>query len=137
MADIDNLQHPVVLFDGICNYCNSMVNFAIKWNRKGNLRFAPLQSEWGIALKAKYRVTNNVDSVVFIEGGRAYTESAAAFRICRQLAWPANMLYGFMVVPPFIRNAAYRWVARNRYKWFGKKDSCMVPTKEVKSRFLN
>lgn len=137
MVDIEKLDNPVVLFDGVCNYCNSMVNFAIKKNKKKNLRFAPLQSEIGIAVKAKYPVTNNVDSVILIENNKAYIHSTAALRICKHLSFPVLLLYGFIVIPSFIRNAVYKWVARNRYKWFGKKESCMIPTKEVKALFLD
>lgn len=137
MVDIDNLRNPVVLFDGVCNYCNTMVNFAIKWNRKKNLRFAPLQSEVGIALKEKYHIAPTVDSVVFIEQGKVYIHSSAALRICRHLSFPVKVLYFFILVPRFIREGIYKWVARNRYKWFGKKESCMIPTSDVRALFLN
>jgi len=137
MTNKDNLQHPVVLFDGVCNYCNSMVNFAIKWNKKKNLRFSPLQSETGIRLKKQFNISDDVDSVVFINDGKAYIYSSAALNICRQLSFPVILLYGFIIIPSFIREPIYKWIARNRYKWFGKKEVCMIPTKEAKSLFLN
>lgn len=129
--------HPIVLFDGICNYCNSMVNFAIRNDREGRLRFAPLQSDAGRNLRKQYQVPTGVDSVVFIENDRAYYYSDAALRITRYLQGPARLLYGFMIIPRFIREPIYKWIARNRYKWFGKKDSCMIPTPEVRDRFLD
>ena len=137
MTNMDNLTHPIVLFDGVCNYCNSMVNFAIKWNKKRNLRFAPLQSEAGIALKERYKIAENVDSVILIEQGEAYVYSAAALRICRHLSFPVGLLYGFIVVPAFIREAVYKLIAHNRYRWFGKKETCMIPSKEVKELFID
>lgn len=129
--------NPIVLFDGICNYCNSMVNFAIRNDRKGRLRFAPLQSGAGRKLLQQYQVPPEIDSVVFIENDRAFYYSDAALRIARHLQGPARLLYCFIVVPRFIREPIYKWIARNRYKWFGKKDSCMIPTPEVRNRFLD
>lgn len=137
MLNLDKLENPVILFDGVCNYCNAMVNFAIRWNGKKNLRFATLQGQVGSALKTRFNIPSEIDSVVFIDNGKAHVYSAAALGICKHLSFPANLLYGLMVVPRFIRNAIYKWVANNRYKWFGRKDACMVPTKEVKSLFLD
>src|SRR6218665_1946007 len=133
MAELQ--QYSVVLFDGVCNYCNTMVNFAIKHNKARSLRFAALQSEAGIALKSQYNIDDNIDSLVLIEEGRAYVYSSAAFKICKHLNFPYSLAYGLMVLPKFIRDAGYKWFAKNRYKWFGKKDSCMIPTAEVRSLF--
>ena len=127
----------IVLFDGVCNYCNAMVNFAIKNDKNEILKFAPLQSEAGKRLKEEYKIAPGIDSVIFIENGNAYTHSDAAIRIAKYLQWPAKVFYGFIIVPKFIRNPFYKWIARNRYKWFGKKDECMVPAKEVRERFLS
>ncbi|MGZ8558129.1 MAG: thiol-disulfide oxidoreductase DCC family protein [Chitinophagaceae bacterium] len=126
----------LILFDGVCNYCNAMVNFAIKNDKKGILKFAPLQSEAGKRLKEEHKIAPGVDSVIYIENGKVYTHSDAAIRIAKYLQWPAKAFYGFIIVPRFIRQPFYKWIARNRYKWFGKKDECMVPTKEVRERFL-
>lgn len=130
------MNHPVILFDGVCNYCNAMVNFAIKWNKKRSLRFAPLQSDVGAALLKQYSIPENVDSVVFIEDGKAYTFSTAALKICKSLDLPVRLLFILILVPAFIREPLYKWVAKNRYKWFGKKETCMIPSKEVKELFL-
>src|SRR5688572_14864114 len=129
-------DEKIVLFDGVCNYCNAMVNFAIRNDRKGILKFATLQSETGKQLKSKYNIPAEIDSVILIENDRVYTYSDAAIRIARYLRWPAKMLYGFIIIPRFIREPIYKWIAKNRYKWFGKKDECMVPGPDIKSRFL-
>lgn len=129
-------DHPVVLFDGVCNYCNSWVNFAIRNDREARLRFATLQSARGQELKAKYGVAPRADSVILIDNEKAYTYSNAALRIAKYLRWPAKAIYALLIVPAFIREPVYKWIARNRYKWFGKKEECMVPSPEIKSRFL-
>lgn len=129
-------DHPVVLFDGVCNYCNSWVNFAIRNDREARLRFATLQSATGQELKAKYGVAPGTDSVILIDNEKAYTYSNAALRIAKYLRWPAKAIYALLIIPAFIREPVYKWIARNRYKWFGKKEECMVPSPEIKSRFL-
>jgi predicted DCC family thiol-disulfide oxidoreductase YuxK len=130
-------ESPTILFDGVCNYCNAMVNFAIRNDHNAVLKFAPLQSSAGKSLKEKYNIDSEIDSVIFIEQGKLYTYSEAAIRIARHLTWPAKTLYGLIIVPKFIRQPFYKWIAKNRYRWFGKKDECMVPTPSIKSRFLN
>ncbi len=137
MAHPHQIAHPIILFDGVCNYCNTMVNISIKRNRKRNLRFAPLQSPLAAALKQQYHIPPHIDSVILIEQGKAYVHSSAALRICRHLSFPFVLLYGLLIVPKTLRDWVYAWVARNRYKWFGKKDSCMVPTKEIRELFLD
>jgi predicted DCC family thiol-disulfide oxidoreductase YuxK len=127
---------PVVLFDGICNYCNAMVNFAIRNDKKAVLKFAPLQSTAGKDLREQYKIDRSIDSVIVIENEKVYTHSDAAIRIAKHLQWPAKALYGLIIIPKFIRQPLYKWIAKNRYKWFGKKDECMVPTARVKARFL-
>ena len=131
-------QQPIILFDGICNFCNSAVNFTLKRNKKENIRFAPLQSEAGQKLLQHYHLpVTDMESFVFIENDTAYKQSTAALKVCRHLRglWP--LCYAFMIVPKFIRDGIYNWIAKNRYKWFGIRQACMVPTAEVKARFLN
>jgi predicted DCC family thiol-disulfide oxidoreductase YuxK len=131
-------QQPVILFDGVCNFCNSAVNFALKRNRKANILFAPMQSEAGQRLLKQYKLpVDDMESFVFIENGVAYKRSTAGLRVCRHLRglWP--LCYGLIIVPKFIRDSIYNWIARNRYKWFGVRAECMIPTPEVKARFLN
>jgi predicted DCC family thiol-disulfide oxidoreductase YuxK len=127
----------IILFDGVCNFCNYGVQFALKRDKTGLLQFAPLQGETAKVLLPRYDINpTNLTSVVLIDGDKAYTQSSAALRICRYLkgGWP--LLYGFIIVPRFLRDAVYNFLARNRYRWFGKKDSCMVPTSEIRHRFL-
>lgn len=129
---------PIILFDGVCNFCNSAVNFIIRRNKNANIFFAAMQSQAGQKILQQYSLpVNDMQSFVLIENGKAYKQSTAALRICRHLKglWP--LCYGFIIVPAFIRNAVYNWIAKNRYKWFGKRQQCMIPTPEVKARFLN
>lgn len=128
---------PIILFDGVCNFCNGAVNFVIKRDKKPAIKFAALQSDAGRQLSAQYGLpVNEMGSFVFVENGVAYLRSTAALKVCKYLSglWP--LLYGFIIVPKFIRDAVYKLIANNRYKWFGKKEECMVPGKEVRARFL-
>ena len=130
-------EHPLILFDGICNFCNSAVNFVIKKDKGAVIHFAPLQSPKGrLYLKQYNYPVNNLNSFVFIENNKVYTKSTAALKVCRHLkgGWP--LCYGFIIVPKFIRDGIYSWVAKNRYKWFGVRQECMMPTPEVRSRFV-
>ncbi|WP_128546649.1 thiol-disulfide oxidoreductase DCC family protein [Larkinella soli] len=127
----------VILFDGVCNLCNSAVNFVIDHDRKGRFRFASLQSETGRRLLAQCPPAEGpVDSVVLIRNGRSFVRSDAALEIARHLggAWP--LLTVFKLVPRFVRDAVYEAVARNRYRWFGRTDACRVPAPALKARFL-
>ena len=126
----------IVLFDGVCNVCNASVNFIIDRDRAGRFRFSSLQSDAGRALCAEYGVPEDVRTIVVIENGRAYTESTAVLRVARALggAWP--VLYAAMLVPRPLRDLAYRYFSANRYRWFGKREVCRVPTPELRARFL-
>lgn len=129
---------PVILFDGVCNLCNGSVQFVIKHDKDGLFKFAALQTEAGQNLLKKYFLSStDLNSLVLIENGKAYTQSTAALRVAKKLNGAVKILSGFMIVPAFIRDAVYNTIARNRYRWFGKKDSCMIPTPELNSRFLN
>jgi predicted DCC family thiol-disulfide oxidoreductase YuxK len=128
----------VVFFDGVCNFCNYWVNFAIKRDRKKNLHFAPLQGETAKKILANYNIsTSSLSSVIFLDNGKIYTQSSAAFRICKHLDNGWKLFYGLMVIPKFIRDAAYNLIAKNRYRWFGKTESCMIPTPDMRERFLD
>lgn len=129
---------PVILFDGVCNFCNYWVNFAIKRDRKKRLKFTTLQGETAKQLLPKFFINPpSLNSVVLIDNGKAYTQSSAAIRICKHLDGGWKLLYGFIIIPKFIRDFFYNIIARNRYKWWGKKESCMVPTQEIRERFLD
>jgi predicted DCC family thiol-disulfide oxidoreductase YuxK len=131
------LPTRVVLFDGVCNVCNAAVNFIIDRDRAGKFQFASLESDVGRRLCGTHGVPAGADSIALIEDGVAYTESAAVLRIARELdgAWP--LLFSLVVLPRPIRNRAYRYFAAHRYAWFGKQDSCRVPTPDIRRRFLS
>lgn len=131
-------DHPIILFDGVCNFCNSAVNFVIKRDPQSKLKFATLQSEKAHEVLSAHQLSSSdLSSFVLIEDDKIYTRSTAALRVCRELSgfWP--MMYGFMIVPRFIRDGVYNWIARHRYQWFGKRETCMIPTNDIRSRFLN
>ncbi len=130
----------IILFDGVCNLCNTMVNFVIEHDQKDAFRFVPLQSEIGQSILKKIGLFDkNIDSIVLYEEGVAYFYKApAALEIAKGLGG----IYSFFAVilnifPDFILNFGYDFVAKNRYKWFGKKDACMLPTPELKEKFLD
>lgn len=126
-----------VLFDGVCNLCNASVLFVIDRDPGGYFRFAPLQEAPAQALlRAHGAAVPPLSSVVLVEGGRVYTRSTAALRIARRLTGAWRLLYVCLLVPRPIRDAVYDWVARNRYRWFGRQDACRVPTPELRQRFL-
>lgn len=126
----------IVLFDGVCQFCNGAVNFIIARDVHKRFKFAPLQSEAGETLRAEHSIGHDIDSIVLIEDGRSYLHSDAALRIARGLGGWMSALYVFIVVPDFIRDWFYKLFASYRYKLFGKTDACMMPTPEVRERFL-
>jgi predicted DCC family thiol-disulfide oxidoreductase YuxK len=126
-----------VLFDGVCNFCDASVNWIIARDRRRLFRFAALQSAAGEQLQRQYGLDPSaLDTLVLIEGGRAYRKSGAALRIVRRLRWPWPALFGLIAVPAFLRDFVYDLLASRRYRWFGRKDECMVPAPEVRERFL-
>ncbi|MEH7014243.1 thiol-disulfide oxidoreductase DCC family protein [Neobacillus niacini] len=129
-------METIILFDGICNLCTSSVQFIIKRDPKGHFKFASLQSEIGQMLLTQYGISKELDSIIVIENEKVYIKSSAALRICSRLNGIWSFFSILRVLPPFIRNFVYDMVAKNRYKWFGKKESCMLPTSEMKKRFL-
>lgn len=129
--------NPIILFDGVCNFCSGVVNFIIERDTKGVFRFAPLQSDAGRRILEHFNIAGEeFDTFVLVEGEEAYIKSTAALRMCRLLGGFWKLLYVFIAIPAPIRDAAYDYVARNRYRWFGKKEECMVPGPEVRRRFL-
>ncbi len=128
---------PVILFDGVCNLCNGFVQFVIARDPQARLSFASLQSDAAARLLARTPLAaSRGESLVFIEGGRMFTRSTAALRILRALGFPWSLGYALIAVPRPIRDWVYDRVARNRYAWFGRRDVCMVPTPELRRRFL-
>ena len=127
----------IVLFDGVCNFCNASVNFVIGRDRNGYFKFAPLRSEIGEQLIAKHGIdTAETDSIILVEDEAAFTHSDAALRIARRLDGIWSWAYAFIVIPRSLRDLMYKLIAKNRYRLFGRRDECMLPTPEVRARFL-
>jgi predicted DCC family thiol-disulfide oxidoreductase YuxK len=131
-------HHAIVLFDGDCNFCNRSVQFILNRDKAERFMFASQQSVAGQAALAKTHTTELLpDSMVLIDTDGLHTQSTAALRIARGLGLPWSLAGIGLVVPKFVRDAAYRVIARNRYRWFGKRESCMMPTPELAKRFLD
>ena len=129
--------NPIVLFDGVCNLCNGSVQFIIRHDRQGRFRFASLQSPVGQDLQTRFGMDpGRLDSVLLVEGDRWYKESDAALRIACGMSGAWKALAVLRVIPRPIRDAVYRLIARNRYRWFGKQETCWLPTPELRGRFL-
>jgi predicted DCC family thiol-disulfide oxidoreductase YuxK len=134
---IQEIPPALILFDGVCNLCNSSVDFIIRRDKKGVFKFASLQSTLGQQVLEKFQLSqDSFSSVILLKNGKIYQKSTAALLIAHELSGVWALLYGFMLVPALIRNAVYDWIARNRYRWFGKKETCRLPTPGEKSRFL-
>lgn len=130
-------QHAVVLFDGVCNFCNGWVKFIIQRDPLGHLHFASLQSDVAKEIMKKQGIAEmNLNSIVLIDGEQHYTESTAILQIVKRLSGPWKGLYGLTLIPRPIRDFVYRKFAKYRYKMFGVEDSCMLPTPEIRERFL-
>lgn len=134
-SDVDSAAHPVILFDGVCNLCNAAVTFIIDRDPEAVFRFAPLQSDIGQRLVQACGLEGE-DTLVLVEGGRCTVRSTAALRIARRLRAPWPLFGVFLAVPAPFRDAVYRFVARHRFDWFGRRDACRMPTPELKGRFL-
>ena len=126
----------IILFDGECNFCDKSVQFIMKRDPKGLFKFASLQSEIGKELLRKYNAPMDIDSFVLIEDNQCYMKSSAALRVCKNLKGAWKLLYCLFIVPKPLRDYVYRIIAKNRYKWFGKKESCKLPSSEERKRFL-
>ncbi|GGI11426.1 thiol-disulfide oxidoreductase DCC family protein [Gottfriedia solisilvae] len=130
-------EKPIILFDGVCNFCNSAVQFIIKHDKQGIFQFASLQSSIGKELIETNPALKDIDSVILLQNGIIKTESTAALHISKKLnGWP-KFFYIFIIIPAPIRNYFYQLFASNRYRFFGKSETCMIPTKEIRDRFLS
>ena len=137
-ADRALTEKTVVLFDGVCNLCNGSVLFIIKRDAQAKFKFASLQSDYGAAQMKRFNIqAHALNSVLLIKNDRLFQKSNAALEIASMLdgLWPA--LYAFKIVPLFIRDFIYDWIAKNRYHWFGKNEACMIPTPAMKARFID
>lgn len=132
------MDNPLILFDGICNFCNSTVSFVIKRDKNNVVKFAPLQSEAGQAFLQQYGwPKDDFKSFLFIENNTLYSHSTGALMVCKYLTRPWRWATVFLYIPKWLRDPFYNFVAKNRYKWFGSRNECMVPTPEVRSKFLS
>jgi len=137
-GEVESFNKYTVLFDGVCNLCSGSVQFIIKRDSKGTFQFASLQSDVGQQLLDKFKIDKNLlHSVILIRGDQFFQRSDAALEIARKLSggWP--LFYSFKITPRFIRDGIYNWIARYRYRFFGKKDTCWIPTPELKARFID
>ena len=130
-------NHHIILFDGVCNFCNFWVNFIIDRDKDDIFKFAALQSEAGQKLLNKFNLkTEDFDTFILIDSEIYFTKSTAALKIARKLNYPVKVLYYFIFIPKFLRDLIYSLIAINRYKLFGKRDVCRVPTENEKEKFL-
>ena len=128
----------MVLFDGVCNFCDATVQFIIARDEQSHFRFAPLQGKTAETVFAGAGWTGErPDSIILVQGGQLYTHSSAALRILGSLGWPWRLVAAARCIPVSIRDGIYKYIARNRYRWFGKRDVCRVPDADVRSRFLD
>ena len=132
-----NSNESIIFFDGVCTLCNGVIDFIIKRDHSRRFKYASLQGNTAKKMIKSYLEQGNLDSLIFYKGGEIYVESSAALHIARNMngLWP--LLFGFMIVPKFIRDAVYRWVARNRYRWFGKRNTCRIATPEERAYLLD
>ena len=132
-----NLPSQLIVFDGVCNLCSGLVKFIIARDPQAAFMFTPLQSEPGQQILQRYDLPNDdFESFIYIRQGILYQRSTAALYVLRDIGGLWQHLYGFIIVPRFIRDGVYDLVARSRYSIWGRKDSCMVPTPDIKKRFL-
>jgi len=137
-AILADLDHPILLFDGVCNLCNGLVRFVIRHDADGVYRFAPLQSDVGRLLQERYDLDpDDVDTVVLVEDGEYYLKSTAIFRVLRNLDRPWSWVAALRYLPRRLTDAGYELVAATRYRVFGRKDACPVPDPEIRERFAN
>ncbi len=138
MKRTSNQSEPIVLLiDGHCNMCHGLAKFVVGRDKRAVFRFASLQSELGRRLLKEGGMPEDaLETFVMVDNGKYYTKSTAALRIGRKLGWPWSVAYPAIVVPRFVRDRVYRFVARRRYRWFGRSESCLLPTPEMRSRFL-
>lgn len=130
-------QFDIILFDGVCNLCNSAVDLIIRNDKGRHFKVGPLQDPKTAELLRGYDINSDyLDSIILIRGDKVYYKSRAALEVTKKLKglWP--LLYAFIVVPAFVRDSIYDWIARNRYRWYGKKETCRLPTADERARFL-
>ena len=133
--EILNNEPSIILFDGVCNLCNGWVKLIIKLDKTKHFKFASLQGQFGQESIKKYSL-EHIDSIILLEQGRVYTEAIAALRILKKLKGPIRVFDFLTILPKSFQSFTYKWVAKNRYRIFGKRESCMIPSDDLKERFL-
>jgi predicted DCC family thiol-disulfide oxidoreductase YuxK len=132
------VTHSIIFFDGVCNLCDATVHWVIKHDKKNVFRFASLQSDFAKKTLQDYTTKKPIpDSLVLLENNKIYVKSDAALRIVKKLSGIYSLLYAFIVLPRFVRDLIYDLVAKNRYKWFGKKENCLIPEASLMSKFID
>ena len=130
-------ERYIVIFDGVCNFCNGSINFIINRDPEAKFAFTPMQSETAEVLVKEYGVFNvGEDTLIFIKNGECFMWSSAALEIAKDLSGPWSLFYAFIIIPVPLRDFFYKVFARYRYKLFGKRTECMIPSEEVRSRFI-
>jgi predicted DCC family thiol-disulfide oxidoreductase YuxK len=130
-------NHNIVFFDGVCNFCNSTVDWVYRNNKKKDIYYSSLQSEFAAKFLGQNGInTTDLDTIIFYEAGKFYFRSTAILRICKHLRGGYRFLIAFFLIPSFVRDGVYKWIAKNRYKFFGKKETCRIPSPEEKQYFL-
>lgn len=130
-------KFDIVMFDGVCNLCNDAVDFIIVRDKNDTFKFGALQEEMSKEILKDFNVKEDyLDSIILVRGDQVFYKSKAALEIARNLSglWP--LFYGLIIIPAFIRDPIYDWIARNRYKWFGKRETCRFPSEEERAKFL-
>lgn len=136
---MDNFENKsIILFDGVCNLCNASVNFVIRHDKKGQFLFASLQSDAAKEILLHFNLKKlNEDSVILLEDNKLFDKSTAALKISKQLDGIFKALYLFIIIPKILRDRIYNYISNHRYQWFGKRESCIIPSQELKNRFLD
>ncbi len=134
----DHTDKSILFFDGVCNLCNGFVQWMIKRDPDGKFHFASLQSEFAQSfLKAHEQDLTSLKTVMLFHQGQLYIESDVSLEVAYHLGFPWKILYPIKLIPRIIRDNIYRWIASNRYRWFGKQEACMIPTAALQNRFLD
>ena len=131
------IQQPVIFFDGVCNLCNASVQFVIAHDKKDQFGFTALQGDYAKEILPKFNADlEKLNTILLLEDGKLYTKSSAALRVARKLNGLIPLLYAFIIVPKIFRDWVYDIIAKNRYRWWGRQESCWVPTPDLKSKFI-
>jgi predicted DCC family thiol-disulfide oxidoreductase YuxK len=134
---VEAKNHDIILFDGVCNLCNATVNFIIRHDRKDIFRFAPLQSSISHELLTQYKIKGkDMETIILIKKERIFTRSTAVIKIAGRLQGGWKLFYGMIIIPKFLRDGIYQWISKHRYHWFGRKESCMVPSPTILYKFI-